>query len=233
MGEIIRGRFPKGHPRHARASTRTRSGGMSECIESRASKVTPLMPRSAAILTSGRQYSGGTRPRCAHLLTIVDEMFSPAALKSSETVSIRGLGQRSKIARGDDSMHEVLGRQVLNVKADMSCDNDRPFRHPPGMPDRMSEAEERAAFIGRVRAARMARFEKQKPMLTILGLDQGTYKQYETRTPLPWRLIPKFCAATGVEIEWLLTGEGKGPNTVPMPKPHQKAADAPRKRTAA
>ena len=92
------------------------------------------------------------------------------------------------------------------------------------MPDRMSETEEKAAFIGRVRAARVARFDKQRPMLTILGIDQGTYKQYETRTPLPWRLIPKFCAATGVDIEWLLTGEGAGPKTVPLPTRTRKRA---------
>jgi hypothetical protein len=114
----------------------------------------------------------------------------------------------------------------------MSYDKDGLFDQIPGMPDRMSESEEKAAFIGRVRAARMARFEKQKPMLTILGIDQGTYKQYETRTPLPWRLIPKFCAATGVEIEWLLTGEGKGPTTVPMPTRRERK-ERPQKRRVA
>lgn len=80
------------------------------------------------------------------------------------------------------------------------------------MSDRMSETEEKLAFIRRTKAAREARFpEGQKPMLTILGVEQGTYKQYETRTPLPHRYIPKFCAATGVSLDWLLTGEGKGP----------------------
>jgi hypothetical protein len=120
-----------------------------------------------------------------------------------------------------------LGRYVLEVKAKPSYDLKCASEHPRHMPDRMTETEEKAAFIGRTRAARMARFEKQKPMLTILGLDQGTYKQYETRTPLPWRLIPKFCAATGVDIEWLLTGEGKGPNSIPMsqhpPRQHKQA----------
>jgi hypothetical protein len=84
--------------------------------------------------------------------------------------------------------------------------------------DRMSETEEKLAFIKRVRTARMARFDKQKPILTILGVSQGTYKQYETRTPLPYRFIPKFCAATGVDMEWLLTGEGKGPEVAEIPK---------------
>lgn len=76
---------------------------------------------------------------------------------------------------------------------------------------RMSDTEEKLAFIRRVRQAREAAFDTQKPMLTILGLEQGTYKQYEIRTPLPHRFIPKFCAACRVSIEWLLTGEGQGP----------------------
>src|SRR5882724_3369348 len=93
---------------------------------------------------------------------------------------------------------------------------------------RMSEAEERRAFVDRTRAARVARFETQSPMLTILELDQGTYKQYETRTPLPHRFIPKFCAATGVDIEWLLTGRGKGPavETRPPRRPRSSARTA-------
>lgn len=99
--------------------------------------------------------------------------------------------------------------------------------------DRMSETEEKLSFIGRVRAARMARFATQKPMLTILGVDQGTYKQYEKRTPLPHRYIPKFCAATGVSMEWLLTGEGQGPAVEPLPAPRKRAVVKPAKRKAA
>lgn len=83
---------------------------------------------------------------------------------------------------------------------------------------RMSDTEEKLAFIRRTKLAREATFETQKPMCTILGLDQGTYKQYESRTPLPHRYIPKFCAATRVSMEWLLTGEGQGPPTQEYPK---------------
>lgn len=91
------------------------------------------------------------------------------------------------------------------------------------MADRMTETEEKAAFISRTRAAREARFDTQGPMLTILGVPQGTYKQYETRTPLPYRFIPKFCAACGVTMEWLLTGEGRGPVAIPLPSKRERA----------
>lgn len=96
--------------------------------------------------------------------------------------------------------------------------------------DRMSETEEKAAFIRRTKLAREARFPTQNPMLTILGVEQGTYKQYETRTPLPHRFIPKFCAATGVSLEWLLTGEGKGPAITPILQPAPKSAPRAAKR---
>lgn len=107
----------------------------------------------------------------------------------------------------------------------------------PGLPhnirmDRMSETEERLSFIGRVRSARMARFDSQKPICVILELEQDTYKQYETRTPLPLRLIPKFIAACGVSYEWLLTGEGQGPNLIPMPTPKKRTRKIPKRRVA-
>lgn len=114
----------------------------------------------------------------------------------------------------------------------MSYDNPARNRDNLAMADRMSETEEKLAFIGRVRAAREARFPTQRPMLTILGIDQGTYKQYERRTPLPLRFIPKFCAATGVEIEWLLTGEGVGPKVEALPTPRKRTAKRAKQRAA-
>jgi transcriptional regulator with XRE-family HTH domain len=99
--------------------------------------------------------------------------------------------------------------------------------------DRMSETEERLSFIGRVRSARMARYPTQKPICVILGLDQGTYKQYEKRSPLPHRYIPKFCAACGVSLEWLLTGEGQGPAVEPLPAPRKRTVVKATKRKAA
>lgn len=98
--------------------------------------------------------------------------------------------------------------------------------------DRMTETEEKAAFIGRVRAAREARYPTQKPICVILGIEQGTYKQYETRTVLPHRFIPKFCAACGVSLEWLLTGEGDGPVAIPLPLKRKRVVAKARSRAA-
>lgn len=108
-------------------------------------------------------------------------------------------------------MARSLGPSVLKVKAKLSHDYHGSVGETAGMAERMTETEEKAAFIRRTKQAREARFDSQKPMITILGIPQGTYKQYETRTPLPHRFIPKFCAACDVDVEWLLTGVGKGP----------------------
>ena len=111
-------------------------------------------------------------------------------------------------------MSTPIGQFVPTFKANTSRDCEHTAWDNVSM-TRMSETEETLSFIRRVKQAREAAFETQRPMLTILGLEQGTYKQYESRTPLPHRFIPKFCAATKVSMEWLLTGEGQGPPEYP------------------
>jgi hypothetical protein len=153
---------------------------------------------------------------------------------SLATVSSDGLGQSFSTELGV-SMPSVMGPLVQNVKANTPYDISSDSEHPPGMGDR-SETDERAAFIGRVKAAREQRF-KQKDICILLGIDQGTYKQYESRSMLPHRFIPKFCTATGVSLDWLLTGDGVGPKYVPIYPPNRKsapkaAAKQPRRNTA-
>ena len=115
----------------------------------------------------------------------------------------------------------------------MSYDWGQKVRDNDGMGEQLSETEQKAAFIARTKAARKARFPTQNPILTILGLEQGTYKQYEKRTPLPHRFIPKFCAATGVTVDWLLTGEGKGPVALDTPREAPQRGRKPQRRKAA
>jgi DNA-binding XRE family transcriptional regulator len=115
-------------------------------------------------------------------------------------------------------MSKSIGQIVPFFKAKESRDHSHPLWDNVSMA-RMSETEERLSFVRRVKQAREAAFDTQKPMMTILGVEQGTYKQYETRTPLPHRFIPKFCAATRVSMEWLLTGEGQGPADYPKEVP--------------
>lgn len=67
-------------------------------------------------------------------------------------------------------------------------------------------ADYNSVFIERTKAARERSGLTQIEIAGILQIDQGTYKQYETRTPLPHRYVPAFCAATRVTEKWLFTG---------------------------
>lgn len=177
--------------------------------------------------------SAGMLFRCHHLETVQPESLTPAETDTSSAIASRE-GQRSMIARNEENsaMRGNVGQTVLNCKANVSYDAGKLLRHSSDM-DRMSESEEKAAFIQRVKLAREARFPTQGPILTILGIPQGQYKHYEKRTPLPHRFIPKFCAATGVSVDWLLTGEGKGPVAIEVPRPAKKPAKRPAKAKAA
>jgi transcriptional regulator with XRE-family HTH domain len=75
----------------------------------------------------------------------------------------------------------------------------------------MSEdAELEAAFnadlIARVRALREARGWTQSKMAAYLGIPIDRYKKYESRSPLPQYLIPRFADFVGRDIEYVLTG---------------------------
>ncbi len=61
-------------------------------------------------------------------------------------------------------------------------------------------------FVARTKLARKRSGLTQVEVAEILRIDQGTYKQYETRSPLPHRFVAAFCAATHTDAHWLFTG---------------------------
>lgn len=85
---------------------------------------------------------------------------------------------------------------------------------------RMETATEyKEKFMQRVRQARERVGYNQTEIAELLGLKQDVYKQYETRSLLPHRLIGKFCLITNVDPVWLLTGAGRLPK-----RQHNQAA---------
>lgn len=74
----------------------------------------------------------------------------------------------------------------------------------------------KSEFIGRVRAARLARYETQTEAATALGMGQSKYKQYEKRSMLPHDLVPQFCEVMGVDEKWLFRAKGAGPKWEPV-----------------
>lgn len=198
----------------------------------RRSALTPA-PRPVTDSTIGAHHSDGMLSRCHHFETAEADARISDAIASRDCQSAITSRNEAMLTNGGVEVSvtpEYLGQLVLTGKANLSHDCGRSHGEGSGMVDRMSETEEKLAFIGRTKQAREARFPTQKPILVILGLDQGTYKQYEVRTPLPHRYIPKFCAACGVDIEWLLTGEGKGPVLFDPPRLVSSAERRPRGR---
>jgi hypothetical protein len=175
------------------------------------SAVNEEAPAATVVCNIADHHSDGIRSRCHHFRTAVKGAPMSAANASCEDQS-ETTDRKDTIS----DMDGTLGQKVLESKANVSRDKNEAFGEYPRMGRKVSETEEKAAFIQRTKLARIARFKSQTPICTILDLEQGTYKQYETRTYLPHRYIPKFCAATGVDIEWLLTGEGLGPAQAPV-----------------
>lgn len=62
-------------------------------------------------------------------------------------------------------------------------------------------------FLKRTKTAREGARFTQEEIARILQITQDVYKQYETRSLLPHRLIGPFCAATRVSESWLITGQ--------------------------
>lgn len=72
-------------------------------------------------------------------------------------------------------------------------------------------------FLARVRAAREATGMTQAEMARVLGIRQSAYEKYETRTPLPHRLIVHFAAVTGADVDQLFLGAAAPPPSLSGP----------------
>ena len=221
--------FPARHGRASASSVAKRRERASSCA-----KTSGVTPEAAAtpVLQMWTHHSDGILSRRHHLLTASAPGDGPTAAMSSD-MALR-VDQSSMMERKVGAvMPTFIGHPGLNCKANVSHDYGAGLAESSIVAERLTETEEKLAFIRRTRMAREARFPNQAPILTILGITQGSYKHYEKRTPLPHRFIPKFCAACGVTMEWLLTGEGKGPEVADIPRSVPKRTSAPRRAKAA
>jgi len=137
--------------------------------------------------------------------------------------------QSSIIARKDLNlaMRNSLGQTVLKRKADVSLDCGLPLGQNVRMADSETEAQYKQAFTRRVAEARVALGWKQWQMAEALGMPQDKYKQYEGRSLLPHHLVRRFCLIARVDMEWLMTGQGKM-KPAPLPAIEPDIQPAPR-----
>ena len=104
------------------------------------------------------------------------------------------------------------------------------------MADSETETQYKQAFTARIAEARVALGWKQWQMAEALGMPQDKYKQYEGRSLLPHHLVRRFCLIARVDMEWLMSGQGKMkpaalPEIVPdiQPAPARKVRRSRRK----
>lgn len=102
----------------------------------------------------------------------------------------------------------VMGQPVPLVKDNVSHASRGPWLHTPHMAISPSQREFEDQLRKRVKRLRGARTQLQ--MATLLEIEFEAYKKYETRSPLPQYLIPKFAMIVGCDIAYLLTGKSEG-----------------------
>lgn len=113
----------------------------------------------------------------------------------------------------------VMGPSVPTVKADMSRDVAALFCETRAMSEWLGQQEFNDRFCARTARLRVERGWTQEQMATAIGIPHETYKKYETRSPMPIYLIPRFAMQVDREIEYLLTGRvvapgRRGPRTL-------------------
>ncbi len=75
------------------------------------------------------------------------------------------------------------------------------------MPDPNEELLFNNSLCGRVKSLRTERGWTADQMATALGVPADRYRKYETRSPLPAYLMPRFCLLAQCEFDYLLTGK--------------------------
>jgi DNA-binding transcriptional regulator YiaG len=82
-----------------------------------------------------------------------------------------------------------------------------PKQAPRAKKRETTPTEYRDAFLKRVATAREALGLNQTKMAELLGLTQGHYKQYESRTIMPHHILVEFCRVTKQHPWYMLTGQ--------------------------
>lgn len=208
-------------PRHVRAS----AGSFRTSAAGRAAQsviiwaVTPAWP-ARSVDRIGDHHSAGILSRCHH--------FDTAGALAPMSDAMPSLDGQSSISERNDVgfvMANHLRQSVLNGKTNVSRACGRSLGQNVLMDRPQSESEYKAAFLGRVRAARKSRFKAQEDLCEVLGLAQPKYGKYEVRSLMPHSLVPRFCLACGVSTDWLFGLKGAaGPAWEPVyavPKPRK------------
>jgi DNA-binding XRE family transcriptional regulator len=191
--------------------------------ETKTSAVRPPT-RAVSVDRIAFQRSAGTLSRCRHLEAA--EGLTPISLARASTVGHRPITSRNVVKR----MTELIRRQVLEGKENFSSDAGDGLSEGSIMETEDTYAE---AFTRRVYSAREHASLRQEDVAEVLGIQQSTYSKYEFRTPLPHRYVRAFCMLCRVNVEWLMTGQGKGPALLERPPKRKRGPNRTRRQRKA
>jgi hypothetical protein len=203
---------------HVRASAGSRAASLANV-----SAVTPA-DLAGSVCETANHHSPGIRSLCDHF-----RIAGTPAPRSDAIASCDGQSRITSRNEAGSCMPNVLGQSVLKSKPNVSHDGVDLMGHSVPMKDQAKTAY-KTAFMARVTAARKLRFTQQA-MAESLGMEQDSYKQYETRSLMPHHLIPRFCTICGVSTDWLITGKGAGPAVQPVLEAKPRAPKRPARRT--
>lgn len=105
----------------------------------------------------------------------------------------------------------MMGQSVPFVKDYMSPDFARRSCDYRRMIEWLSPEEFNDKLCARVQRLRVERGWTQEQMATAIGVNFEAYKKYETRTPLPHYLIPRFALQVDRDVAYILTGKSAEP----------------------
>lgn len=102
--------------------------------------------------------------------------------------------------------------------------------HNLSMPKDATPSEFNARLVARVKELREGKRHSDgkgwtaEDMAVALGIPAERYRKYESRTPIPHELMPRFALVTGASVEYLLTGsrpvkDARHPKPPRPPKP--------------
>lgn len=99
-----------------------------------------------------------------------------------------------------------MGQIVPTVKDNMSRDSNFALRHNRTMDLWLDEAQFNDEICARIQRLREEREWNQRQMAAAIGVPFERYKKYETRSPMPPYLIPRFAQIVDRSMSYILTG---------------------------
>lgn len=100
-----------------------------------------------------------------------------------------------------------MGQIVPSVKDKVSHDSPILFGHNRPMTGWLDEAQFNDQLCARTQRLRLERDWTQQQTAAAIGVPVERYKKYESRSPMPPYLIPRFAQVMDRTVSYILTGK--------------------------